>query len=123
MPSEFPRTFYRYDADGEREGKTFASAEAVEAGWLTWEEFAALPAPKLKPKPAMPTPDAVEAGKRIAGLESELVRARDTVKVLEAEVAAKDRQIAALTAILEEKGAEAEVAEAAPKPKRARAKA
>lgn len=116
MPSEFPKNLYRYE-DGERIGKLFATPEAVEPGWVAFDDLGS--PPPAKPKPAMPTPEAVDAGKRIAGLEAELVRAKDSVKVLETELAAKDRQIAALTAQLAEKG-EAPVE---PTPKRTRTKA
>lgn len=96
MASEFPKTFYRYSADGEREGKTFATEADVEKGWLTWEEFAKLPVPAKKPAPKVDGQGAVEAGKRLVAAEQEAARLTDTVKLLTDEAALKDQRIAAL---------------------------
>lgn len=81
MPSEFPKTFYRYDAEsGAKLGKTFASADEVEPGWV--EHDALGPAPVIKKK-AEPPASAVEAGKRLVAAERELMAAKDTLKLYE----------------------------------------
>lgn len=89
MATEFPKTMYRYDEEGERVGKTFASPDLVEEGWVSFDDLG--PPPARKPKPPMPSAEAVDAGKRIAGLEGENKRLRDTVKALEEEIAAVKR--------------------------------
>lgn len=95
--NEFPKTFYRYNEAGEREGRTFASEAEVEAPWLTWEAFSELPIPAPK-KPASASADPVAAGKRLAAAESENARLKDSVKLLEDDAKLKDAELAAKSA-------------------------
>lgn len=92
MASEFPKSFYRYSEDGAQEGKTFKSAADVEAGWLTWEEFAALPVPQKKAAPVAESGDAKKAAADLAKLRKDF----DSAAKLHAEmVEAKDNVIQA----------------------------
>lgn len=84
MYHEWPKTLYRYNEAGEREGKTFNAEDAVEKGWLTYEEFAALPAPKVKAQAApISGADAAAAGKRLATAERDNAALKDSVRLLE----------------------------------------
>lgn len=101
MASEFPKTFYRFNEAGEQEGKTFKSAAEVEDGWLTWEQFSALPRPKAKSSPKLDGSVAVDAEKRIVTAEADNARLKDTLKLREDEATIKDSRIAALEAQIE----------------------
>ena len=82
MASEFPKTFYRYNEAGDKEGRTFNDEANVEKGWLTYEDFAALPVPAKKAAPAAGA-DPVAAGKRLAAAERDNAALKDSVKLLE----------------------------------------
>lgn len=81
MASEYPKTLYRYDAEtGEKLGKTFASADDVEKGWVCHDDLG--PPPQIKAKPEA-APSAVEAGKRLVAAERENAALKDSVKLYE----------------------------------------
>lgn len=91
MASEFPKTFYRYNGAGDKEGQTFAAPEDVEKGWLTFEDFSALPVPAKKVAPVVA--DSGDAKKLAADL-AKLQKDRESEAKLHAEmVAAKDEVI------------------------------
>lgn len=115
---EYPKTLYRWGADGAREGKTFASAEDVEAGWVELQDLGAAPAGEAKP--ALSDKEAVAAGKRLVALERENAAMKDTIKLFEDEAAAKDKEIAALREAVKAGDA---LAEEAPARKSRKAKA
>lgn len=78
--NEFPKTFYRYNDEGEKIGRTFNAAEEVERGWVDHDDLGPPPAPK---KPKTDGQGAVDAGKRLVAAESENVRLKDTLKLYE----------------------------------------
>lgn len=93
MASEYPKTFYRYDETGERVGKTFACAEDVEKGWVSFEDLP--PPPPKKAVAAVSGKEAGDAAKRLVAAESEVARLKDTLKLYEDETRAKDETLAA----------------------------
>lgn len=106
--NEWPKTLYRYDENGEMVGKTFNAAADADAGWLSVEEFAALPVP---PKP--PKPEAAPAPVSDNKLADDNRRLLDSVKVQEDMIVAKDNviqsqgdRILALQGFIEQVGAD-----------------
>lgn len=108
---EYPKTFHRI-ADGKHQTRVFASAEAVEPGWVELDALGPLPEAPKPPAPRKPSE-----------IESENAVLKDSVKLLEDEAKAKDGEIAALRAqvaaceaMLDEMGDEAPAPEAPAEP-------
>ena len=98
--NEYPKTLYRYDESGERIGKTFASEDAVEPGWVCIDDLG--PAPAKKAAPAMSGADSAAAGKRLAEAERANASMRDTIKLYEDQTAADAKTLAAYKAFLDQ---------------------
>ena len=90
---EYPKTLYRWGDDGAPIGETFASADDVGPGWVSFEELGPPPVVKVKPSPtaaAAPNADTTE-------LRAEIFRLKDSCDLLQAELEAAKKALDAAT--------------------------